>query len=149
MTKSDRLKTVTKVADERERQAAREMGAAQQTLAQRQQRLKELQNYRDEYARRFSDTNHDARPVVLVNDYRLFMHRLDQAVVQQQRVVDVATAEYEKKRASWMALRAKAKALDKVVDKLKQGERRVADRKEQKDSDERAGRSSADKAEKN
>lgn len=146
MVKSDRFKTVSKVAEERERKAVSDMGVAQHVLAQRQQRLKELQAYRDEYNRRFSDGEHASRPVVLINDFRLFMHRLDQAVNAQQKMVDAALAEYQAKHAVWMTLHSKAKAIGKVVDKLKVEERRSADRKEQKANDEHAGRDKSTKS---
>lgn len=140
MTKSDRLKPVIKVAENRERAAAKVLGEAQQAAQQRKKRLDELTSYRNDYCARFNSTQSAARPALMMADFRVFLTRLDEAIVQQQRLLDASLRDVEAKKQRWLAERTKTKALDKVTTRLRKQERVHAERKEQKETDERAQR---------
>lgn len=135
MTKADRLKPVSKIADERERAAAQALALAQKNYLQRQQRLEELTTYRSEYASQYADNPNLARPMVLLNDFRVFLARLDHAIVQQQGVVESARRDYEKKKRDWLKEHTKVKALEKVIERAAEQEQVIAGRKEQKELD--------------
>jgi len=136
VTKADRLKPVSKIADERERAAAQILAKAQNTLLQRQQRLQELTSYRNEYVTQYSADPNLARPVVLINDFRVFLARLDHAIVQQQGMVEASRRDYEKKKQDWLKEHTKVKALEKVIERAAEQEQVIAGRKEQKELDE-------------
>ena len=102
---------------------------------QRQQRLQELTTYRSEYARQYADNPNLARPVVLVNDFRVFLARLDHAITQQQAMVESARRDYEKKKRDWLKEHTKVKALEKVIERSVEQEQVTAGRKEQKELD--------------
>lgn len=140
MTKSDRLKPVIKVAENREREAAKVLGDAQKVVQQRKKRLDELTSYRSDYCARFNSADRGARPAALLADFRLFLVRLDEAIVQQQKLLDAGVKELEERKQRWLAERTKTLALDKVAVRLRTQERRQVERKEQKDTDERAQR---------
>lgn len=142
MTKSDRLKPVIKVAENRERAAAKVLGEAQKIAQQRKKRLDELTAYRSDYCARFNSPQHAARPAAMVADFRIFLLRLDEAIVQQQKLMDASLRDVEEKKQRWLAERTKTKALDKVFTRLRVQERLHAERKEQKETDERAQRQS-------
>lgn len=136
MTKADRLKPVSKIADERERLAAQILAKAQNTFLQCQQRLAELTSYRNEYVSQYASNPNLARPVVLVNDFRVFLARLDHAILQQQRIVEASLRDYENKKQEWLKERTKVKALAKVIERAAEQEQVIAGRKEQKELDE-------------
>jgi flagellar FliJ protein len=138
MKRSKRFKPVVKVAENHEQEAARVLGSAQTALTQAQQRLGELKQYREEYISRFHTTGAVGMSAAQMVDYRAFLAKLDQAIVEQERVVEQAAAHVEQQRQEWFARRGKVKMLDTVVARYQADERRDADRKEQGDQDERA-----------
>lgn len=140
MTKSERLEPVLRVAEDREQRAARHMAESLRLVEERQQRLTELLQYREEYLTRFAASGGVARSALALRDYKAFLDRLDYVIKEQQKVLELAKAEFEKRKKKWLATRTKTKALDKAIDRLQSAEERAADKKQQKESDERAQR---------
>lgn len=138
MTRSKRMNPVLKVAEHREKDAARRLGQTQQRLQQQQARLRELIGYRDEYNLKFQQTCGAGVDVKQLQEYRLFLSRLNDAIAQQQRVIVNAEREVERARAGWLSTRTRSQALDKVRDRFIHAERQEAERREQADLDERS-----------
>jgi len=101
-------------------------------------RLHELISYREEYSRRYSESCGGGIGAMRLNEYRIFLSRLDQAIRQQQVQVEQARRDCDQKRQHWLASRTRAKALDKVMDRYQREELKDAERREQKEQDERA-----------
>lgn len=140
MNRSDRMKPIKRHADTRERDAGAGLAQARTLVEERERQLAELRRYREEYAGQQANAIGTVDPVRLQN-YHAFLGRLQDAVRQQQQLVDDAKAELERRMAEWQAMRAEAAALGRVVERLEDGERRESDRREQQDHDERALRS--------
>lgn len=140
MTKSDRLKPVIKIAENRERAAAKVLGEAQKVVQQRKKRLDELTSYRSDYCARFNGGQNAPRPVAIIANFRVFLTRLDDAIVQQQKLLEASLRDLEQKKQRWLTERTKTMALDKVSTRLQTQERQQSDRKEQKETDDRAQR---------
>lgn len=138
MKRSRRLEPVVKVAENHEKQAAKALGDAQTALTQTQQRLSELEHYREEYLKRFHSAGAVGMSAAQMADYRLFLANLDGAIAEQGKVVQRAVAVVEQHRQAWFNRRGKVKVLDSVVARYQADERRDADRKEQNDHDDRA-----------
>lgn len=138
MTRSKRMNPVLRVAEHREKDAARRLGQTQQRLRQQQDRLRELIGYRDEYNLKFQQTCGAGVDVKQLQEYRLFLSRLNDAIAQQQRVIVNAEREVEQARAGWLSTRTRSQALDKVRDRFVDAERQEAERREQADLDERS-----------
>lgn len=141
MTRSKRLNPVVKVAEHREKDAARRLGQSQQRLEQQRARLRELVGYRDEYHVKFQQTCGRGVDVKQLQEYRLFLARLNDAIAQQQNTVVQAEREVERCRTSWLSTRTRSQALDKVRERYQDVERQEADRREQADLDERSTQS--------
>ena len=141
MTRSKRMNPVVRVAEHREKDAARRLGEAQKRLHDQQARLRELIGYRDEYNLKFQRTCSAGVDVKQLQEYRLFLSRLNDAIAQQQRVIVKAERDVEQARAGWMSTRTRSQALDKVRDRFIDSERREAERREQADLDERSTQS--------
>lgn len=141
MTRSKRMNPVVKVAEHREKDAARRLGQTQERLQQQQARLQELVGYRDEYNLKFQQTCGAGVDVKQLQEYRMFLSRLNDAIAQQHRTIASAEREVEQARAGWLRTRSRSQALDKVRDRFIDAERRDAERREQADSDERSTQS--------
>ena len=126
------------MAENREQAAARLLGEAQTALTEAQQRLGELEGYREDYIKRFHVTGSVGMSAAQMLDYRAFLVKLDQAIAAQGGVVEQAVDLVERQRQEWFTQRGKVKMLDTVVARYQADEQRDADRKEQGDQDERA-----------
>ncbi|WP_242467308.1 flagellar export protein FliJ [Ectothiorhodospira shaposhnikovii] len=141
MNRSKRMEPVLQVADNRQQRAAQGLGQSQMNLNECMARLEELSSYRDEYSQRFNSQSQVGMTGVSVRDYRLFLHRLNEAIEQQLRLVEAARQEVEMSRGRWVEARGKTEALNRVVQQFQQEERLVEDRREQAEQDDRNGRS--------
>jgi flagellar protein FliJ len=137
MTKSQRLKPVTRVAENREQEAALAMAEAQQALNEREARLNELLSYRAEYHMRYKTASSTGMEAAQIQDYRHFIAKLDQAISGQLALVEGARGVYEETKRQWFATRSKSLALDKVVTRYRHQEVRSTERREQGEADER------------
>jgi flagellar protein FliJ len=140
MKRADRLQPVQKVVDDTERHLAEHHAAAERLLHSTEQKLQELHAYRDDYTRGFArraGSGMGARELV---DYQAFMSRLNDAIKQQAQVVQRARSEREVQRKRWQEAAQRAKTLGHVIERWQHEDRRLADRREQNETDERAQR---------
>lgn len=138
MTRSERMTPVAKIADNKERNAAKTFGKSQKDLETHEKRLEELIQYRDEYNQRFKESGGNGLDAMKVNEYRIFLSRLNEAVSNQYEVVARVTRECAELKEGWMQTRSRAKALEKVVERYQVQEGKEQERQEQKESDERS-----------
>lgn len=138
MTRSKRMQPVAKVAASKEQDAARQLGECQHEVDARKARLVELIAYQAEYAQRFESSGGGGLDMARMQDYRVFLARLNDAITQQRRLVEAAEADYAKKRNHWLGTRQQAQAIDKVVDRFKRDEVRAEGRRDQAETDERS-----------
>lgn len=135
------MRPVVQVAASKEQEAARLLGDAQREVALREARLSELLAYQSEYAARFETSGGGGLDMARLQDYRVFLARLNEAIALQRRLVDAARVDCEARRACWLGTRQQAQAIDKVVDRFRRDEVRAQGRREQADTDERAQQS--------
>lgn len=138
MTKSKRMEPVTRVADQRERQAAVEMAEFRRFLDAQQAKLDELNTYRNDYARHFEQAGRGGMDAARMADYRRILARLNDAIAYQEKRLISLHSDYEQVRRRWTDTRTRAAALDKVMERYRSDERREEDRREQGELDERS-----------
>ncbi|HYM35513.1 MAG TPA: flagellar export protein FliJ [Steroidobacteraceae bacterium] len=140
MTRSGRMKPVQAIVDATERHEATELAASEEKLAACERKLDELKQYEHDYRESFNarvTAGMGGRPL---RDYQLFLARLAEAIRQQNRIVLDARAQRDTRQEQWREAARRHKAVDHVVDNWRADERRIAERREQRDSDERAQR---------
>lgn len=136
MTRSERMQPIKALADTRERDAGADVAAARRVLEDREKQLEQLRGYRAEYASRAA--HQGAADAVRLQNYHAFLARLADAIRQQEDLVAAARLELERKTASWQERRIEAASLGKVVERIAGAEQKAADRREQRETDERA-----------
>jgi flagellar FliJ protein len=139
MMKSKRFEPIQEIASTSAKDLSRAMGEAARKVAELEHKLQQLQTYRDDYTRNSSQSGSSMDAVKLQN-YRSFLDRLGDAMRQQQKLLEHARAEYEKKRADWSEKRVEAESLGRVVDRFRKEEQRAVDQREQREGDEAAMR---------
>ena len=143
MTRSERLAPVQRVLGQTEQQRARDLGEARQRLVAAETKLQDLQQYRQDYERVFQQRATTGQSVMALRDFQVFLARLDQAIQQQGQIAEAARGDVAGRTTRWQSAAWQVKAVDSVVGRWQGEERRADDRREQKDTDERAQRGSA------
>lgn len=140
MRRAQRLAPVQTLFDDRERRLAQSLAGYERRVVDSETKLNELERYRTEYERQFTQRASGGVGVADLRDYQAFLARLNEAIRHQRTLVQRAQAERDAERQRWQESARRAKALDHVVDAWRADERRAADKREQRDADERAQR---------
>jgi flagellar export protein FliJ len=140
MMKSKRFEPIREIASTSAKELSRAMGEAGRKVADLERQLEQLKSYRDEYVR--TSQSSGAIDAVKLQNYRSFLDRLGEAMRQHVTNLEKARAEYEKRREQWSQKRVEAERLSLVVDRFRKEEQHAADRREQREGDEAALRSS-------
>jgi flagellar protein FliJ len=139
MMKSKRFEPIQEIASTSAKDLSRAMGEAGRKVSDLERKLQQLQTYRDEYTKNSAQSG-SAMDAVKLQNYRTFLDRLGDALRQQQKLLELARAEYEKKRADWSEKRVEAESLGRVVERFRKDERRAVDQREQREGDDAAMR---------
>ncbi|MGC1523046.1 MAG: flagellar export protein FliJ [Steroidobacteraceae bacterium] len=137
MMKSKRFEPIREIASTSAKDLSRAMGEAALKVADIERQIQQLQSYRDEYLRK-SGHGTAAVDAVKLQNYRTFLDRLGEALRQQMKSLDVARAEYEKRRLAWSAKRIEAESLGRAIERFRKEEQHVVDRREQREVDDAA-----------
>ncbi|MFC4308539.1 flagellar export protein FliJ [Steroidobacter flavus] len=140
MTRAKRLEPVQHIVDEAQKRLAMSVAAFEKRVLDGEQKLDELVRYKAEYEQGFQQRAATGIGVMEMRDYQAFLARLAEAIKQQQALVTRARAEHEGERVKWQEALRRSKALGHVVERWQAEERHVTERREQRESDERAQR---------
>lgn len=140
MTRAKRLQPVQHLAEENERRIAQSLAAHERRVTEAEAKCGELERYRKEYEKLFTERAGFGIGVTDLRDYQAFLARLSEAIRQQQTIVQRARIERDLERTRWQEAAVRAKAIDHVIDRWQDEERRTSVRREQRESDERAQR---------
>ena len=140
MKRAKRLEPVQHIVDEAQQRLARSVAACEKRLLDGEKKLEELVRYKAEYEQGFQQRAAGGIGVMEMRDYQAFLARLAEAIKQQQALVNRARAEHEAERVKWQEALKRSKALGHVVERWQAEERHVTERREQRESDERAQR---------
>lgn len=145
MKKSDRLQPVQRLSECREQDAAKALGDSNRAVSEQEQRLADLENYREEYARYYQQRGEAGVTAAKLMELQRFLHNLNKAIEQQQQVVAMARRHSEQSKQQWNSARGRRQALGKVAERYRQEEQHSAARQEQKENDEYAQRKDGNK----
>ena len=144
MTKSKRLEPVSRLAENRERRAAVEMAEFRRFLDAQQAKLDELQRYRADYTRQFQEAGRRGLDAGRMADFRRILNHLADAIAFQERRLAGLRQDFAQIRQRWTDTRTRTAALAKVMERYQAEERREAEQREQRDTDEYAQRGRMD-----
>jgi len=140
VTRAKRMKPVQNLFDDTERRLALAVATIERKVAEAEAKLQELERYRGDYDKQFVQRAGRGIGATDLRDYQAFLGRLSEAIRQQQAVVKRAQSERDAERQRWQEAAKRAKALGHVVEQWQTEERRASDRREQRETDERAQR---------
>lgn len=136
MTRSEKLQPVVKHVDSTEKSALEAVAHSQQLFQQQLNKLQQLRDYKNEYARQHSGKQSTSYSSVQLQEYNRFFNQLNDTINQQAHIVAMAQQEVDMKREKWKQTRSRSDAMHKIVDRIEAGELKQADKIEQKFMDE-------------
>ena len=139
MMRSKRFEPIRDIAADSATDLSRALGEAGSKVADCERQYEQLKNYRDDYVKNSADGAGTMDAVKLQN-YRMFLGRLGDAIRQQATLLDHARADYENRRVAWSAKRVEVESLGRVIDRFRREEQHVADQREQREGDDAAMR---------
>ena len=136
MSRSKRLKPIADLAAHHEKEASKQLAASQEKLSQQEQLLTELEAYHAEYTTTNIMSQVAAADPVRLQDYRLFLDRLEHAIARQRQLLAGLRDELDRDHASWRERRSHRKALDNVTERYARAEARDQEQLEQRQLEE-------------
>jgi flagellar FliJ protein len=137
MMSSDRFKPVQRIADNRERKAAAQLGDSLKSRQQAAQQLADLRAYHAEYLEQYRQANLTGMSIARMREYQLFMDKLEGAIREQERAVQRAEAACTDAQSVWRDKYTRTQVMANVVDRMKSDERQQAAKREQAIQDDR------------
>jgi flagellar protein FliJ len=140
MKRADRLQPVKTIVDDTERRLAEHLASAERLLGSCETKLNELLGYRNDYTQGFARRAAGGMGAHELVDYQAFMVKLNEAVSQQEKITQQARQERDLQKKRWQDAARRAKALGHVIHHWQQDELKAEERRDQRDTDERAQR---------
>jgi flagellar protein FliJ len=131
-SRSERLQPAVEQAERRKKDAMQRLAEHQQKLAHAEEQWEELKRYRRDY-----NVGADGLSVSALINRQQFVERIDQAILQQGKLVERLQKNLNTVRERWLHARARENALDVVVERLRKQEDQREQRLEQAEVDER------------
>lgn len=140
MTRSQRFQPIIRLAEHGQDEAARRLGEALRVVEAQRKRLDDLKAYRDGYTRRFDAAAMEGINGMLVQDFRAFIDRINEAINRQTALLAAASQEHETCRLGWVEAKARTGALDKAAERFREEEMVIEEKREQQTTDEHVSR---------
>ncbi len=136
MQASKRIEGIQSIYQQKKEQAESELLKAKSELFQQQQQLQLLLDYREEYtAQKQTDFS-----MMQFQSYQGFLTKINQTIEIQQQVIVDFELKYQQRLLSWRGANQKQTVIDNYRQGLLATEMQQADKKEQYELDDLAGR---------
>ena len=138
-----RLALLKTLLEREEKRRDEQMAAVRNAVANaeaQQQQADGLTQYRGEYCRKWSAQFQQASTIEILRSYQGFLSRLDQAISQQQSVLEHAHRMVEAQRQRLIEREIRVKTVQRLIERREAMLAKVADRRDQKNLDELAQR---------
>ena len=130
MLSAKRLQPIQQLSEQREDAAAEALAEARRQLAQRENQLRELENYREPAGALTS--------VELLLNREAFRLKLNEAIAQQRRAIEQSRRLVEQQRQRWLASHRQTQVYDYLAERSRDHERHRDEQRAQRDLDELA-----------
>ena len=138
MKRSKRLGIVLEQAERQRKQADQLLADTQGRLQKSIQTMQQLEAYYVEYANNFYAGGSGGVNARQLDTHQAFMNKLRMAIEQQKQAIESDQQHLEKVREHWQKIYGRYKAIDSVIDKARDEEQRLEDKKQQQQIDERS-----------
>lgn len=135
-SRAARLAPVVEMAEEGERKAAQRLGQFQQQVSLAQAKLRELEQFREDYQQQWLNRGGQGVNGSWLVNYQRFLGQLETAMTQQRQSLTWHQNNLNNARDTWQQAYARVEGLRKLVQRYLDEARRLEDKREQKLLDE-------------
>lgn len=140
MLRSRRLEVVLSLEERKEQEALERMGEARKLVEQQREQVQNLNRYQQEYRHQIRNSQQGVVQVSRLQAWQAFIAQLDQVIRQQQKQLEQAEQVFEARKQEWQQAWERRRGMEKYIETCRQQEQKEQDLREQKLSDEAAGR---------
>ena len=133
---SDKMDTVAEVAKISEQHSAKELSTSRQSHHRKCAQLDQLIQFKLDYELTLEQKGSEGMPARQLQDYRLFLGKLNQAIDQQRNDIEVSKESLAAVQAQWLSKSQRKSALEHLVEERHKTQIKIRDKAEQKASDE-------------
>lgn len=135
MTRSQRIKKIVSLNENKERKAAKEFAAAQKILSDYKDRLIQLENYRQEYAEYFKPGG-AAQSIKLIRERQAFISQIDEGIRLLKNQISMQEGMSSRERDKWLKEKQQLESMENIYQRFHQTEQQVLAIREQSQLDE-------------
>ncbi|TYC58110.1 flagellar export protein FliJ [Marinobacter sp. BW6] len=140
MLRSRRLEVVLSLEQRKEQEALERMGEARKLAEEQREQVQNLNRYQQEYRDQIRNSQQGVVQVSRLQAWQAFIGQLDQVIRQQQKQLEQAEKVFEARKQEWQQAWERRRGMEKYIETCRQQEQKEQDLREQKLSDEAAGR---------
>ena len=140
MSAKSPLTTLIELAQGKTDEATRKLGQLQTAHTSATGKLELLLQYRQEYMDQMQLQMQGGIPSAQLRNFQTFITTLDGAIEQQRALTQQADNRLEHGRTDWRFSKRRLNSFDTLADRIQQKSLYALNKKEQRDSDERAAR---------
>ena len=137
-SRAKRMQVVLTLAERSEQQAGQQLSQCQAQVTAETEQLHQLDEYAAQYLAIYSERKTAVRPQELIA-YSGFIQRLGDARKEQEARLNRIQAQMERLRQAWRVAHQKCESIKELIEKLKQEENALLDKRLQKEMDELVG----------
>lgn len=145
MNKPFTLQPLMDLAQHQNDAATRKLGLLNKQQQDAQGKLETLQQYRRDYQERMAESVQNGMGPAELRNFQMFINKLDDAIVQQSRVVQQSMASTQLGRGEFETTQRKLKSFGTLQKRHVETQDKIAAKQEQKAMDEHTGRLAARK----
>lgn len=142
MMRSQRLKKIVNLTENKERAAAREFAAAQKVLSDYKDKLKQLESYRLEYTALMKPGG-AAQSVTMIRERQAFILQLDEGIRLIKNQIQVQETMNNREREKWLKEKQQLDTMENIFQRCHKTEQTIMLLREQHQLDELSQRSSS------
>jgi len=136
MKKSKRLSLLVRIEEAKEREEARKFTECQKSAQEKKKKLSDLEGYLGEYREKFLALTRDGTGAETIRSCYAFISQLNTAISHQQKLVQDAEESVEEYRQIWIQARQRMDMLERTINRFRDEEQRIEQKKEQLLADE-------------
>ena len=141
MTRSQRIKKIVRLSENKERVAAREFATAQKVLNGYKNQLHQLQNYRKEYLG-YLKPGIQVQSIKFIREQQAFILQIDEAIRLIGEQIHIQEAMNCRERDKWLKEKQQLDTMENIFERFHKTEQRIIAIREQNQLDEHNQRQS-------
>ena len=134
MTRSQRIKTIVRLSENKERTAAREFAAAQKILNDYKARLSQLRSYREEYLG-YLKPNGQKQTIKSMREQQAFILQIDEGIRLLTEQIQMQEKMNNRERDKWLRQKQQLDTMVNIHERFRNAERQIVELREQRNLD--------------